>query len=60
MNNVGMSNGEIKGYMLVLNKDGMPKVEFPELVPDHVWKSFTQEQKDFVNNSVQEDLKRFD
>lgn len=41
-------------------KTGMPKVDEPQTVPDVIWKSFTQEEKNHINNSVLEHLRRYD
>lgn len=52
------SKGKFVGYGLVINKDGMPKISNPKAVPDEVWQSLTQQQKDFANANVSANLKR--
>ena len=54
------SSSHFKLYLLVRDKDGMPLIDHPESVPKVVWDSFTKEEKDFINNSVMEHLKRYD
>lgn len=38
-----------QNYGLVKTKEGMYRVDNPQHVPDEIWQTFTQEQKDFAN-----------
>ena len=54
------TNAEIKGYGFVIDPQGMPKVDNPLEVPDYDWGTLTQKEKDHINGSVMEHLRRFD
>ena len=50
--------GKVKAYILVRDKNNMPKVDNPKDVPDDVWNSFTIEEKQHVNSLVSDKCKR--
>ena len=41
-------------YGLVRNRDGMPKVDNPQSVPDEIWQGFSKKEKDFANANRKE------
>ena len=51
---------KIKGYALIIDKYGRPRIDDPLNVPDIVWNNLSQEHKNHVNSQVQEHLRRFD
>ena len=55
------TDAEIKGYGFVIcATTGMPKVDKPLEVPAYDWGTLTQEEKDHINGSVMEHLRRYD
>lgn len=59
MGNIGASLGKVKAYALIIDKNGMPRIDKPCETPKEVWLTLTQEQKDFVNSKVSENLRNF-
>lgn len=53
-----IKDGKITGYVLILDKNGMPKIADPRSVPASIWKNLTDEQKAFANANVIESLRR--
>lgn len=51
---------KVKGYIMIFNKDNMPRIDDPTTVPDQAWQLLTQEQKDYANAQVMEHKRRFD
>lgn len=58
MNNMQAKRAKVKGYGLVIDKDGMPRILNPLTVPDDVWNGLTEVQKKFANNRVGVELQR--
>jgi len=55
------SRGKVDLYAVVYcQHTGMPKIDNPLSVPDVVWHGLSQREKDHVNNSVLEHLRRYD
>lgn len=49
---------KMKGYALIIDKDGMPRIQNPLSVPDDVWNGLTEKQQTFANNRVSDEFKR--
>lgn len=59
-NSVGTTPAKVKAYGFLIDPQGMPKVDNPLEVPKYDWGTLTQKEKDHVNGSVMEHLRRFD
>ncbi len=53
-----ISKAKVTGYGLIIDKNGMPLIKEPLTVPDEVWNGLTDEQRNFANNRVENNLKR--
>lgn len=53
-------SGKIKAYIMIFDKNNMPRIDDPTTVPDEAWQLLTKEQKDYANAQVREHMRRFD
>ena len=47
---IGASQGKVKAYALVLDKDGNPKVDDPFSIPLEIYNSLSESQKAYIEN----------
>lgn len=59
-NEAKVGQPKIQAYAIVYDKNGMPRIDNPQDVPDEVWDQLTDHQKHHANIQVMEHLRRWD
>ncbi len=52
------TKAKISAYVMVYDKDGMPRIDNPLSVPDTVWDKLPKEHKDWANAQCKPEFKR--
>jgi len=52
------TQAKVRGYAMIYDCNGMPRIDNPLKVPDEVWNKLPQEHKDWANTQCKPAFKR--